>query len=455
MFVIPALAALFTFLFLRPHEVFAPLHGLTINMLFGAIALCYLLDARLGFSRPSGSKLLVLLGSLIVIAIFSILIKAPTTLSDQMLMLGTSLIAYVAVSEGVQTFRAISVMAALLVALTIVLAFMGVYQGLQPKICYLRGSDFSGSTTGETVDGRPCELVKECEEGGVKGGEYLCERPGFFGTHSIGGRVRFRGLLEDPNELCLVLAMGAPLAFGLYERQRSKKRLVFALATFALATVCVIMTQSRSGQLSIMAALGIFFVRRFGKKGVAVAALLSVPLLILGGRSGEEADSSSMQRLECWSEALEMWRDNPVLGVGQGQFTEYHYLTAHNSFLLTLAEMGPLGLFVYSCILYFALKITLRAQLDLDRPEAAVARSWGASIMASLAALTVSSFFLSVPFNTILWIFLAMAGSFYAAVRRHEPSWRVRFGLGDLALVAFTDVTMVLGLMFYIRLKGV
>jgi O-antigen ligase len=150
-----------------------------------------------------------------------------------------------------------------------------------------------------------------------------------------------------------------------------------------------------------------------------------------------------------------MWRDNPVLGVGQGQFTEYHYLTAHNSFLLTLAEMGPLGLFVYSCILYFALKITLRAQLDLDRPEAAVARSWGASIMASLAALTVSSFFLSVPFNTILWIFLAMAGSFYAAVRRHEPSWRVRFGLGDLALVAFTDVTMVLGLMFYIRLKGV
>src|SRR5204863_472065 len=83
----------------------------------------------------------------------------------------------------------------------------------------------------------------------------------------------------------------------------------------------------------------------------------------------------------------------PRLGVGQGQFIEHHYLTAHNSFLLTLAEMGPLGMLIYTAVLYLALKITLRAQIDLDRPEAAVARSWGASLMASLAALTVSSFF--------------------------------------------------------------
>jgi hypothetical protein len=455
MFVIPALAALFTFVFLRPHEVFEPLRGLTINMLMAALALCYVLDARLGFARPKGSRLLMFIGSMFVLAIFSILVRAPNTLGEQILLLGTSLIAFLAISEGIQTFRALSVVAAFLVGLTIVLSFMGVYQGLQPKICYLRGSDFAGSTTGETVDGRPCEQTEQCNEGGVKGGEYLCEHPGLMGTHSIGGRVRFRGLLEDPNELCLVLAMGAPLAFGLYERQRSKGRLAFALFTFALATVCVIMTQSRSGQMSILAAVGVFFVRRFGKKGIAVAAVLSVPLLILGGRTGEEAESSSFQRLECWNEALEMWRDNPILGVGQGQFIEHHFLTAHNSFLLTLAEMGPLGLLAYTSTLYFALKITFRAQIELDYPEAAVARSWGASLMASLAGLTVSSFFLSVPFNTILWMFLALAGSFYAAVRRHEPGWRVRFGMRDLAVVVMADAAMVVLLMGYVRFKGV
>jgi hypothetical protein len=144
-----------------------------------------------------------------------------------------------------------------------------------------------------------------------------------------------------------------------------------------------------------------------------------------------------------------------VLGVGQGQFIEHHFLTAHNSFLLQLAEMGPLGIIIYTCVLYYAIKITLRAQLDLTRPDAAVARSWAASIMASLVGLTVSSFFLSVPFSTILWIFLALAGSFYAAVRRHEPEFRVRFGVRDLIVIVVADAGLVMALMAYVRLKGV
>src|SRR4051812_4182429 len=118
MFVIPALAALFTFVFLRPHEVFQPLRGLTIDMIMAVIALAYVLDARLGFARPRGSRLLAMCVGLISLAIFSVLVKAPTTFSEQILMLGTSLIAFVAISEGVQTFRAISVMATILVALT-------------------------------------------------------------------------------------------------------------------------------------------------------------------------------------------------------------------------------------------------------------------------------------------------------------------------------------------------
>src|SRR5262245_17800745 len=115
MFVIPALAALFTFVFLRPHEVFQPLKGLTIDVIMAVIALALVLDARLGFARPKGSRLLLLCGSLIGLAIFSVLIKAPATFSEQILLLGTSMITYVAISEGVQTFRAISVMATILV----------------------------------------------------------------------------------------------------------------------------------------------------------------------------------------------------------------------------------------------------------------------------------------------------------------------------------------------------
>jgi hypothetical protein len=116
--------------------------------------------------------------------------------------------------------------------------------------------------------------------------------------------------------------------------------------------------------------------------------------------------------------------------------------------------MGPLGMFIYTTIPYFALKITFRAQVELDKPEAAVARSWGAALMASMAALTVSSFFLSVPFNTVLWIYLALVGSFYAAVRRHEPDWRVRFGMKDMALIGCLDVAIIIGVRWYVNFKG-
>jgi hypothetical protein len=455
MFAIPAISALFTVLYLRPHEVFDLLRPITMNGMVVLVLFAYGLDIRLGFARPRGSALLGILIALVGLSIFTIILRAPDHLSEQLAILGVSLCAFLAASEGIQTLRALGVVAAVILALTVVIAAVGIHQGLAPSICYLRGEGGTETTWGETIDGRPCTEIAQCEEGGVTGADYLCEHPGLFGTHSIGGRVRFRGLLEDPNELCLALTMGMPLAFGLYERRRSSRRLAMMLAAFALIATCVIMTQSRSGQVAMMAALGVYFVRRFGRRGAIVAALFALPLLLLGGRTGAEADSSSEERLECWHEALEMWRENPFFGVGQGQFGQHHYLTAHNSFLLALAELGPLGLMLFTAALYMSLKITVRAQLDLaGRPEAAVARSWAAALTASLAGLVISAFFLSVAYHTLLWMFLGLAGAVYAVVRTHNPEWRVRFGWRDGVVVVLTDIVMVIGLSLYVRLKG-
>jgi O-antigen ligase len=57
-----------------------------------------------------------------------------------------------------------------------------------------------------------------------------------------------------------------------------------------------------------------------------------------------------------------MWREKPVMGVGGGQFTEHYYLTAHNSLLLALAELGPIGLLLWSAAIYYTIKVTLQAQ---------------------------------------------------------------------------------------------
>jgi O-antigen ligase len=205
-----------------------------------------------------------------------------------------------------------------------------------------------------------------------------------------------------------------------------------------------------------MAALGVYFLRRFGRRGLFAAAFLAIPLLLLGGRSGSKAQSSSEERLECWHEALEMWRSNPFIGVGQGRFTDYHYLTAHNSFLLALAELGPLGLFTWTAVLYVAFKGLIRIQIDFkDRPEAASARTWATALLASLAGLAVSSVFLSVTYHVVVWTFLGLAAGLYGIVRRHAPEWHIKFGLRDLLYIAGIDVALIVFLTVYLRIKGV
>jgi O-antigen ligase len=61
-------------------------------------------------------------------------------------------------------------------------------------------------------------------------------------------------------------------------------------------------------------------------------------------------DVSTTSRFSIWNGTIDMLRDHPA-GVGLGRFSEHigHYTNyagkdAHNGFLLTLAECGPLGL---------------------------------------------------------------------------------------------------------------
>jgi len=340
--------------------------------------------------------------------------------------------------------------------LTLVVCVVAVDQGLTPAICYVYSDSPDGE--GEVADGRPCQTATDCREGegGTPDKEYVCERPGMFDTHSVTQRVRFRGLLEDPNELSWVVAMALPLALAFYERRRTRRRLVILLVAVAIGSICVVMSKSRSGQLSLAAVFAVYFVRRFGWRGALAAAVFSLPVLLLGGRAGVDAESSSAERLECWAEALSLWRENPLIGVGQGQFTEHHYLTAHNSFLLTVAELGPLGLVLFSAVLYLAFKITVRAQIDFaGSPAASTARVWAAALLASVAGMLVSAFFLSIAYHTILWIFVGLVGALEAAIHLHAPDWRVRFSWRDLTLVVLADVAIVATVAVYLRLKGV
>ena len=451
MFVIPGILFFFTFVYIRPQEIYEFLHPVGFVHMVGILALGYLLDLRTGITRLFASPLLLPTFAFYLWSFITIVIKAPNGMDKHLPLTAASLVGFLAASQALQNLRALTIAATIVLVLATVLAYVSVQQGLSQAVCFDRNDDAA-----EPDVGRPCANAADCRKSGDPGGEYTCARPGPMGTRSVGDRVRFRGQLEDPNELAWVVSSAIPIAFSWYERRRNLRRIAITLAVAALCVTAVIMTKSRSGQLSLTAVLGVYFLRRFGKKGVIVAAILSVPVMMLGGRSGEEAESSSDERLGCWSEAMGLWRENPLMGVGGSQFTEHHYLTAHNSYMLVLAELGPLGLFLWSCTIYLAFKIVVRVQSDFaNRPEAANARTWATALLGMMAGFVVSAFFLSLPYHAILWVEIGLCGALYATVRRHEPTWSVALERRDFLVVGLLDIGIISAIGLYLRSKGI
>jgi O-antigen ligase len=252
----------------------------------------------------------------------------------------------------------------------------------------------------------------------------------------------------------MVSSMAIPFAFALFELRRTLARLALAAMTFLIVAVVNVHTRSRSGQLAFLAVLGLYLMRRLRWLGVGMAVLATLPILLLGGRSGSEADESSELRLGYWAAAIQMARDSPLVGVGMSMFTDHQPQTAHSSVMLILGETGLPGLFFWTAMMYAAAKIAVVILRRETTPEAHPAQVWAAAMLAALAAFTTSAFFLSLAYHYVLWILLGLVGALYAATERHDPRLQVRFRLRDLALITAIDVVLVVSIHIYTRSQG-
>jgi O-antigen ligase len=463
MLAIPGILVLVVFIYAHPQEVFERLRAL--HLLYVCLALAIfggVLDVKQRALRLRSTPLLPWIVLFFAWSALTLIVRMASGALLPISGLAISVVLYFLIAHGVQTFRAFQVVAAVVLAMVVLVSFVGVHQGFAPTGCVI--IDQSETSTG-TPDGRPCDTIRACYLGEVEpGADYACEHIGLLGTTSIGGgRVRYRGVLQDPNELSLAGGAGLPLAFALGESRRKKLvgRIVSTL-TFALVLLCSVLTASRGGQLVFLTVLAAYGLKRFGAKGLVFGAALAAPVLLLGGRSGEEASSSTLERIDCWASALSIWHSHPLLGVGLGQFTEHNFKTAHNSYLLALAELGIPGMLIFSIIVYLSAKIPFVILRDLGGAPAgegsalagsSVARPWAMGLIAAFAGLAVGIFFLSFTYHYVLWIYFGLSGALYSAVRTHCTSFKVRFGLADLAAVCATDVAIVILLHLYTRWK--
>ncbi len=461
-------AALLVFtIFVRPQEFIPGLAALgLLNLTTGLAVLGIIVEFATGKTKSAWTPQLPYLAAFALWCFGCTLVKTGTSeIGHTVNTVLFSTIFMLVIAYAARSIQRFAIMATLLVFIAIILASIGIQQSRGDFQCILisaeditSGDKTAGETTGMSCVLSPRECNEEATKLGIeteKGSEYLCEKPGPFNTFSIGhGRVRWRGVLADPNELSLAIGAAFAFCFALHGFLKTKWRHLMFAFVLGLAGYCVVQTQSRGGVLVLMGVIGVYFVRKYGLKGLIAGGVLGMPLLLLGGREGEEADSSTLERLGALYEGVDMFRASPIFGVGQGQFGEHYFITAHNSYLLSAAELGFPGMVLWSMLVYVSMRIPYQIAWGQNPGMDPRLKPFGLSLFVSFCGILIGITFLSFCYHSMLFIYFGLAGALYGAAKQTCSTFEVKIKVKEYGLVVAIDVVLLIGLFVYTRIKG-
>ena len=273
------------------------------------------------------------------------------------------------------------------------------------------------------------------------------------GTNLVeNGRVRgaVGGVFKNPNDLALNMVAIMPLAASLALRAVSVLRRAGAAFCAVLMLGAIVVSQSRSGTIGLVVMVMILGAHLFRRKPALVMAgvlamLLALPLVPssywhrLSSITDESQDDTGSReaRQTLLRESLAAFVQNPLTGVGAGQFKNYDpqgreqpWRESHNIVLQVAAELGIGGVVLLFFLVGRAALAAVQAQRLLRRARGPRRRGrtaappapgaitpeeteWfqghTAAITAALAGWFFCALFASVAYNWTFYYLLALA----------------------------------------------
>lgn len=211
--------------------------------------------------------------------------------------------------------------------------------------------------------------------------------PGTFVVETALRRwLRAYGSLPHPNMLAGFLAVAMLLSAWLYQKTGYGFKKLFLPAIFAILSLGLCATFSKSVTASFLLVLILWWVTFFirGKYGPAKIDLLKFTLIFFAvaiifsavfwepvrtrAAGAERLEvKSRTERLSYFGEAWQLIQTHPLQGVGLGNYTlaahneinpnlkSWDYQPVHNIYLLVLSELGVIGFLIFSVFILYTL----------------------------------------------------------------------------------------------------
>ncbi len=256
------------------------------------------------------------------------------------------------------------------------------------------------------------------------------------------------GTFNDPNDLSLILATG--FLVGLYflnDRKLGFARLS-VLVGLAMLVYAQTLTQSRGGLLAWLAGVGLVLAIRVGLRWTIVLTVTGLPVLltVLGGRVARlsMSEGTAQDRIQLWRDAMVLFRQSPLFGIGTDNLADEIGLVAHNSFVQCFAEMGLLGGMTFVGVFFFATRGLFLTDSAAARPLDPDLRRMRGYLLALLAALAVGQMTLTRSYVISTYITIGMCEAYQLIVLGLTTQVSLRLDLKNVVgLVMVTGASLV------------
>lgn len=266
-------------------------------------------------------------------------------------------------------------------------------------------------------------------------------------SHSVGQielgerRITYIGFFNDPNDLGMFLVMNIPFIVYFYSKGQSFSKLAMLGALTAIG-YGIYLTGSRGTMLGAGALIGVYYLVVSAGPRLMIASVIIAPIAAVALTSLQNGiDESANQRLEAWYEGIHMLLNNPLFGVGKGNFKEVHVRVAHNSYIHIAGELGTLGYSFWGGALmstvligYFILKAKSNNDFNiaLENDQSKLLDDellLNKTLFFSMVGFMITAFFISRSYTLLLFIFLGMLLASHIRLVRLSPEFNRYFNV--------------------------